>query len=282
MTILTFEIYLLFTLVSPAFQPLPKSVLASIIIVALLPLFKQFRDLKKYWKLNRYDFFTWLITWAVTSIFSITMGLVIGVAFSLLTIIIESFIAPALRLQNVHSDIYRPDGCYASDTKYSDGVSNVCVVRFEAPLFFANLDRFKNSLMEASGIDLKAEKERMLKVQHQNGVDEKVEMKVGENEKGDEKEQGETVALNIDGNFNDRKDAATKAVVLDCSGIPYADIQGLNTLKQLHMDFGAVGIKLVLAGCSEKLLAKLENIGFLSEHSDSVFLAVHDAVRQFS
>ena len=41
---------------APLFEPVPKSVLACIIIVALKNLFFQFRNLKDLWKISKFDF----------------------------------------------------------------------------------------------------------------------------------------------------------------------------------------------------------------------------------
>ena len=195
------------------------------------------------------------------------MGLMVGVAFSLLTVIMEAFITPALRMQNIQADIYRADGVYATSEM---SMAHIRIIRFESPLFFANLDRFKNSLMEASGIDLKAakEKQQMVAVVQKNGS--------AENEA-----DAENIRLNMDGNFNDTKTDVT-VLILDCSAISYIDLQGLNALTQLQTDFKIAGIKVILAGCPEKMLKKLDKMGLLESNSDSVFLSVHDAVLHFS
>lgn len=42
--------------ISPLLEMLPKACLGSIIISALVSLFKQFQDIKYYWKLDKSDF----------------------------------------------------------------------------------------------------------------------------------------------------------------------------------------------------------------------------------
>ena len=203
-----------------SFQPLPKSVLACIIIVALLPLFKQFFELPNYWRVNKYDFFTWIVAWFCTTVLSITLGLVIGLLFSLLTVVMDAFVAPAYKLESVQADIYRPDGVYASDGKTNDRVK---VIRYEAPLFFANLDQFKSKLFEKSGIDLKAAAAN----KKENGASNGAALQNGA-------EGEESVRLRMDENSN--KGGAGQVLILDCSAISYIDIQSLNGLKQLQGD----------------------------------------------
>lgn len=75
--------------IGPFFEPLPKAVLAGIIVVSLKGLLWQFKHLPKFWKLSRIDGLIWLVTFAVVVLVAIDVGLVVGVAVSLLCLIIN-------------------------------------------------------------------------------------------------------------------------------------------------------------------------------------------------
>ena len=48
-------------ILGPYLESLPNSVLGAVILVAIVPLYKQVRDIKPYWKLNKTDCAIWYI-----------------------------------------------------------------------------------------------------------------------------------------------------------------------------------------------------------------------------
>ena len=77
---------------------------------------------------------------------------------------------------------------------------------------------------------------------------------------------------------SDKNTKASKLLILDATAITYVDVQGLNALEQLKIDFVKDGVSLILAGCSESLLQKLDRCGYLELHEKDVFVSVQDAV----
>lgn len=77
----------------------------------------QCTELKKYWKLSKWDAAVWLITFAVTAFVDIAIGLFAGVTVSLLSVFIQGYTPYSCLLGNVPStDLYL-------DTKRYKGVS---------------------------------------------------------------------------------------------------------------------------------------------------------------
>jgi len=72
-------IALVLLFLSPLLEALPKACLGSIIIAALINLFKQFKDLDKYWKLDKIDFIIWIVTFLSSILIDIDYGLCVGV-----------------------------------------------------------------------------------------------------------------------------------------------------------------------------------------------------------
>ena len=132
-------------LLAPLFESLPNSVLGSIIIVALIPLLKRFQDLPHMWRVNRYDFFVWIVTFIAVSILDIDIGLAIGILISILTIIVETHMAKGKRLDHAEkTELYAPQEHYKALTDSSS--IGLFVFKFHAPLYFANTEAMKNQI----------------------------------------------------------------------------------------------------------------------------------------
>ena len=138
------------TVMAPLFELLPKSVVASVVIVALFPLFKSFSELKVFWSVNRYDFVVWIMTWAVVVFVDVTNGLIAGIGLSLLTVIIQSKLAKGYLLastdRSAHSGLYPPSTLYQS----LQHIPGIRVFHFPNFLYFANIDNFKQQLFKAT------------------------------------------------------------------------------------------------------------------------------------
>lgn len=75
------------------------------------------------------------------------------------------------------------------------------------------------------------------------------------------------------------------AVVIDCAPLLFLDVAGLATLQELHRDYGALGISLLLACCNPSVTDTLRRGGFLGEdqgdaaEDGQLFPSVHCAVQ---
>ncbi|CAK5097133.1 unnamed protein product [Meloidogyne enterolobii] len=75
--------------IGPLLELLPIAVLGCIVVVSLKPLFLQFKELPKLWKINLFDFLIWIIAFTTTAFLNITFGLIISLFFSILSIILK-------------------------------------------------------------------------------------------------------------------------------------------------------------------------------------------------
>ena len=129
---------------TPLFYFLPKAILASIILVAVSRLI-HLKEIKYLWIVERKDFLMMLITFAGTLFLGIGTGIGIGVALSLAWIIFEASYPH-------HAELGRIPGTHTfrnikrfKDLNVDD---DVLIFRFDAPLFFANVNRFRELLLE--------------------------------------------------------------------------------------------------------------------------------------
>ncbi|MEP6647741.1 MAG: solute carrier family 26 protein [Saprospiraceae bacterium] len=138
-----FVIILTLLFLTPLFYYLPKVILACIIIVAVTRLIN-FKEGIYLWHIDWKDFLMMLVTFLGTLFFGIGEGIGIGVGLSLAWIIFEASYphsAELGRIPGTHS--FRNIRRY----KELEVLDNTIIFRFDAPLFFANIDRFRELLM---------------------------------------------------------------------------------------------------------------------------------------
>ena len=129
---------------TPIFYYLPKAILASIIMVAVFGLI----DLKEpwhLWKTHRSDFWMLIATFVGTLTLGIEIGIGLGVILSLAMIIFETTRPHMAILGKVpNRPFYRNQERFEQVEDHPE----LLIVRFDARLYFANLEFFQNKLEE--------------------------------------------------------------------------------------------------------------------------------------
>ncbi|XP_029318140.1 prestin isoform X2 [Cottoperca gobio] len=69
------------------FQPLPQTALAAIIMVNLLGMFKQIRDIPALWRTSKIELAIWLVAFVASVLLGLDYGLLVALAFAILTVI---------------------------------------------------------------------------------------------------------------------------------------------------------------------------------------------------
>nr|XP_028574991.1 solute carrier family 26 member 6 [Podarcis muralis] len=133
------------------FEQLPKAILASIIIVNLKGMFKQFRDIRMLWRSNVTDLLIWVVTFIATIVLNLDMGLGVAVAFSLLTVIFRTQMPHYSILGQVPTtDVYRDVAAYQK----AEEIPGVKIFRSSATIYFANADLYAEALKKKCGFDV--------------------------------------------------------------------------------------------------------------------------------
>lgn len=267
--------------ISPLFKPLPYSCLAAVIICALIPLFKQFSLLRLFWRVNKYDFAIWLVTWASVVFLDIDVGLAIGAGFSVATVAIQGFEAQGQILNTVgHQDLFQTSDRH----ELSDENTGIKIFRFNSGLHFASLRRFKEELYRLTKNPHKQKPAQTPTLDIAPNNSSKANTSV--NKRSGKVHDGTNGYLQPK-TFQDSGPVELKYIVIDCSSMIYIDTMGVGLIKQLQTDFRDAGINLVLANCSSLLLSTLNVAGLASpkekDPDDStkafeVFPTVQDAV----
>ncbi|KAK2165366.1 hypothetical protein LSH36_51g01015 [Paralvinella palmiformis] len=261
------------------FYSLPIPVLAAVIIVALLPMFKQFQQLPTLWRVNKYDLFVWIITFLSAVILDITSGLIIGIASSIFFVVFQAHFASGTTLVSLDdSDIF-----LTKDRLQSDRIieyPGIQVFRFDAPLFFVNIEKFKTQLFrKISDVqqiieEFDSDMIAMVTVDpDMNGLANNLLEKhagpsdplTGDNcsrRSGSRRSLDSMEASPSKNTIPDmRDDAKIHAVILDCSAISYVDIMGTNMLKAVSSDLDKMDISMSLACVHDSVANKLEAAG---------------------
>ena len=139
---------------TPLFYYLPQAILASVIMVAVFGLI-DFKEAIHLWKTDRTDFYMLMVTFLTTLGLGIELGIMVGVVLSLAMVLYRSaypHIASLAQVPGTHH--------YRNVDRFTDVMRrpDILVMRFDAPLFFANANYFQdhlNKLKQQKGDELK-------------------------------------------------------------------------------------------------------------------------------
>lgn len=130
---------------TPIFYYLPKTVLAAIIITAVLGMIK-IKDIKFLWKTNKKDFIMMLVTLIVTLTVGIKEGIMVGVLVSVFAVVYQTSRPHMAVLGKVPNTTH----FYRNKDRFKDlEIHNeFLIIRFDSQLYFANTNYFKETLDE--------------------------------------------------------------------------------------------------------------------------------------
>ena len=122
-------------------KSVPTSGLASLIIVAIWPLLLTYKDIPKLWKINKWEFSVWIITWCSVVFLDIAYGIVIGIVYSVFVFLLQAQFR-SVYLHDVHDQRDLIQITHNGEKLHSF----IRVISFPAPLFFANVERFERQI----------------------------------------------------------------------------------------------------------------------------------------
>uniref|UniRef100_T1J0G6 STAS domain-containing protein n=1 Tax=Strigamia maritima TaxID=126957 RepID=T1J0G6_STRMM len=300
--------------IGPLFQTLPNCILASIILVALKGMFLQFRDLKKAWNVSIMEAMIWLVSFLAVLLADVDIGLIVGVCFSLLTVIFRTLNCEVFKIK-----IALPNTCllgrisgtdiYVELDKYKEAkeLPGIKIFHFSGPLYFANRAYFKNSVYELASVNPRViaaskNKKEALKKKEQDSKLREVKKHRKQLERQEHMvSEGNAKIVNYTENFeqesdNDTVDAVDAIctcngeipestvipvhhIIMDCSAWTYIDASGLTTLVQLITEYQDINVTVDLAACQVPVVELLEKMGtFQLVPESNIFPTIHDAV----
>ncbi len=129
---------------TPLLFYLPQSVLAAIIMMAVVGLINA-KTFIHTWRAQRYDGIIGIITFVGTLAFAphLDRGIMIGVVLSLLLYLLRNM-RPAIAMLSLH-----PDGTYRNRARFGlDQCRHIAVIRYAGSLFFANVSYLEDQVLE--------------------------------------------------------------------------------------------------------------------------------------
>ncbi|XP_072276672.1 solute carrier family 26 member 6-like [Pyxicephalus adspersus] len=282
------------------FKTLPKAILASVVIVNLKGIFKQFRDIPLLWRTNRIDLVVWLVTFVATILLNLDLGLAVSVAFSLLTVIFRTQLPHYSILGQVPSThIYRDVAQYPQ----AQEVQGIKIFKSSSTIYFANADLYANAVKKMSGIEVdkliemkkKAiKKEAQLQKKAEKQAKKELKQRKVTRDKANEVDMSALPTLStadtvirkdyeiIGGTVNslELNKRPIHSLILDLSTVSFVDTVSLKMLKNIFRDFNEIDVNVYLVGCHENVLEQLEVGSFYSKTitKSQLFPSIHDAV----
>lgn len=258
-------ILLIITLLSigPFFEPLPRSVLASVIVVSLKGMLMQITHVVKFWRLSKLDAIVWIVTFLTVVFVSMEIGLLVGVCMSLFSIFFFSFKPYTSLLGSVPStDLYLDINRY----KGAKELEGIKIFHYCGGINFATKNIFKEELYKL--VKLNAQKELVLRAKL-----EKFQEKVKKSENNEIKEKMHKLESKIN--------TSLKCLIMDFSSVSYMDPSGAAMLKNEINNFKLLNVLFYIAACSDRVYNTLERCDIISKEKDilRIFPSVHDAVQ---
>ncbi|KAM8907956.1 prestin isoform 2-T2 [Spinachia spinachia] len=280
------------------FQPLPQTALAAIIMVNLLGMFKQFRDIPALWRTSKIELAIWLVAFVASVLLGLDYGLLVAISFAILSVIYRTQSPKSAILGHIPGT-----GLYCDVDEYEEAAEyeGIKIFYSNASVYFVNSDLYVSALKQKTGVDpealqaaWKTQKKVMKKAKSNNNPSLKL-CGTKQQEVSHEVLSYEAVAeghrngqLGDSGSASHSEEAvflepavsAVHSIILDWTPCSFIDSVGAKAIKQVIKEYAAVDVQVVLAGCSRSLLCELDTLQFFSGvvSTSMVFPTTHDAV----
>ncbi|XP_032323625.1 anion exchange transporter isoform X1 [Camelus ferus] len=240
----------------PLLYWLPMCVLASIIVVGLKGMLIQFRDLRKYWNVDKIDWGIWVSTYIFSICFAANVGLLFGVVCTVAIVIGRFPRAKTLSIKNMKEMEFKLKREVDDET-----VHQVKIVLINNPLVFLNAKKFRADLMNI--------------IQRENTS----------SQPHDEISKCEqNTLLNSLSNGNCNEEATQPclnekcSLILDCSGLTFFDSSGVSMLVEVYTDSNSKSVDVSFAHCTASLIRAMKYCGNLDPEKPIFFESVPAAL----
>ncbi|XP_031842511.1 prestin isoform X2 [Nomia melanderi] len=235
--------------IGPFFEPLPRCVLASIIVVALKGMFQQASQLIKFWKLNKYDALIWIVTFVMVVIVNIDVGLLFGIMVSLGVILLQSIKPYTCLLGHIpNTDLYLDLSRYRSAIE----IPELKIFQYCGTLNFANCNYFTSELYRIVGVNPQKVIEHGQKIRENS--------------------------IYIDTQDSEDKQEL-RCVIMDMSALSYIDSSGVFTLHSIIKMFDQIDIHFYLVNCTSPVFETIKKCDLYlhGKLTFKIFATIQDA-----
>ncbi|XP_064418001.1 chloride anion exchanger [Latimeria chalumnae] len=290
--------------VGPLLRTLQKAVLGALVIVNLKGMLMQFNMIPQLWRKDKWDCMVWVLSFIAAILLGLDLGLAAGVGFELLTVVFRTQFPKCSVLANIKgTDIYRDRKDYPSIYE-PEGVK---IFRCASPIFFANVEFFREKLITAVGFNplriLRKRNKALARIKKllkkgelevtpkgyintgniSNDSDEEVDN--NNIEELDKPTNTKDLPVNIDWNSELPANIVVPrvdihSIILDFGAVSFIDMSAMKGLKGTFKEFIRINVDVYIVGCDNSVIEKLERCQFFDEEvkNSMFFLTIHDAV----
>uniref|UniRef100_A0AC35FFD7 STAS domain-containing protein n=1 Tax=Panagrolaimus sp. PS1159 TaxID=55785 RepID=A0AC35FFD7_9BILA len=291
-------------------ETLPMCVLSAIVIVALKGMVKKFADLPQLWPVSKIDCSIWVVSfvatvawdvtpgldlpqlWPVSKIdcsiwvvsfvatvaWDVTPGLGVSIIYALMTTVFRTqfprwhFLA-TLQGTNDFRDSERYKAVVDHNLELCMYHKGICIFRFDSPLLFTNVEKFKTSI-EHAVYKWEAEKPALTP---QSILPEELKIPANEAEElASITIRSASEVINPDKPFTS---LFYRHFVIDCSGFTFVDYMGVNALKEVFTEMRNKKVLVYFAAAKAPVRDLFEACGFYKYVAKSNFYpTIRDAV----
>ncbi|XP_068573200.1 solute carrier family 26 member 3 isoform X2 [Cebidichthys violaceus] len=277
-------------------EPLPTSVLGALVIVNLKGMLMQFREIPYLWRRDKPDCVVWMGTCLGATLLGLDLGLAVGLGVELLTVVFRTQFPRCSVLANIPgTDLYkdRKDYMHIFEPK------GVKIFRMPSPIFFANIEFFRDKLVDAVGFNplrvLRKRNKALRKIKKllkkEDDVTERGLRDVfcqttdGTDEALDRPSDLKDLPFRMDWRGELPGDVTVPRVdlhslILDFSAVSFLDISALKGLKTALKEFIHVDVDVYIVSCDACIMEKLHSCTFFDEDilTSMFFPTLHDAM----
>ncbi|XP_070382725.1 prestin-like [Dermacentor albipictus] len=281
-------IFIVITCLSSYFEKLPVAILCTIIFVSLKKVFLQVKDFQRFWRISKIDGNIWMVSFLATVVVDVQFGLVIGIIFSLLTLVYQIKRPKACLLGSIpNTDFYVP----VKDYGVAAEIPGVKVFHFGGPIHFANSDYFRSEVSKKLRIDVNIPEKTTWKNPRKATIPSSAKARNVIRTR----EPSCSFSSNIPGIPPYEPKASVPVymttepiaglgghpsyIIFDFSRVSFVDGTSINTMMEVFKEYRTMGISIYMAACSVTVFRMLKKGGVLDVlPSAKFFPSVHDAV----
>ncbi|XP_041834099.1 chloride anion exchanger-like [Melanotaenia boesemani] len=273
-------------------EPLPRSVLGALVIINLKGMLMQFREIPYLWRRDKPECVVWVGTCLAAILLGLDFGLAVGLGVELFTVVFRTQFPCCSVLANIPgTDLYRnrKDYLQISEPK------GVKIFRIPSPIFFANIEFFRDKLVEAVGFNpmrvLRKRNKALRKIKKllerrdhgitENGLQDLFRPNDDHQVNLKELDLPFQINWNAELPFNisvPRVDI--HSLILDFSAVSFLDISALKGLRTALKEFIRVNVEVYIVSCDAYILEKLHGCMFFDDEilTSMFFPTLHDAM----
>ncbi|XP_023276179.1 chloride anion exchanger-like isoform X1 [Seriola lalandi dorsalis] len=281
-------------------EPLPRSVLGALVIVNLKGMLMQFREIPYLLRRDKLECVVWVGTCLGAILLGLDLGLAVGLGVELLTVVIRTQFPRCSVLVNIPgTDIYRD----CKDYLHTFEPKGVKIFRIPSPLFFANIEFFREKLEEAVGFNpLRILRKRNKALRKIKKLLQEKDDHITERGLADlffqttDESYMNTKELDLPTDLKGlpfRMDWKAElpanisvprvelhSLILDFSAVSFLDVSALKGLKMVFKEFIRIDVDVYIASCDAYILEKLHTCMFFDDEilTSMFFPTLHDTM----